>query len=452
MAEYGESLTDREKEVLNLVATGITNREVAQELFISVNTVKVHLRNVYTKLGADSRTEATMIGVREGWVTVEGEGGEDEEPSQDETIKESAGEEPEPAPEPAPPLSWPKRVALVVSLLLVVAVVAITWPRSEPQASNGPDLPLEQSEGDGTTARVADATETSWHELAQMPTRRAYLALAAMDDQILAIGGQTPDGVTAVMEAYNPEDDIWSPLSHKPTPAAHVMAAVIGSEVYVPGGCDAEGNPTRTVEVYNTETDTWREASSLPEPRCAYALTDWDEQLYLFGGWDGEQYVASGYVYDPEADAWAETTPMNTPQAFSGAAALNERIYVVGGYDGERELATCAAYDPAASSWHECAPLTVGRGGLGLVSLGGRLYAIGGGGLSSYLGFNERYNPTEDTWSTFDTPLAEEWRGTGVTVFDTTIYAIGGRSGDHLGLTLAYESLPFRIFIPVSQQ
>ncbi|HIQ01225.1 MAG TPA: response regulator transcription factor, partial [Anaerolineales bacterium] len=70
MAEYGEPLSERELEVLNLVATGASNKEVAHRLHISVNTVKVHLRNIFTKLGAESRTEATMIAVREGWVVV----------------------------------------------------------------------------------------------------------------------------------------------------------------------------------------------------------------------------------------------------------------------------------------------------------------------------------------------------------------------------------------------
>ena len=71
MAEYDEPLTKREKEILQLVATGVTNREIAYQLSISVNTVKVHLRNIFTKLGAESRTEATMVAVREGWVPVE---------------------------------------------------------------------------------------------------------------------------------------------------------------------------------------------------------------------------------------------------------------------------------------------------------------------------------------------------------------------------------------------
>ena len=45
-------LSDREKEILKLVATGVSNKEIAYQLGISPNTVKVHLRNVFTKIGA----------------------------------------------------------------------------------------------------------------------------------------------------------------------------------------------------------------------------------------------------------------------------------------------------------------------------------------------------------------------------------------------------------------
>ncbi len=443
MSEYGEPLTEREKEILQMVATGVTNREVAYRLSISTNTVKVHLRNIFTKLGAESRTEATIIAVREGWVVVEGAG---------EATEETVETQP-PVPPVAlePPLPWFKRGALIAALLLVVTGIAVTWPHSKPQAEAGPGLPRVPTT-EQPPPLVAETGGSPWHERAQMPTRRAYLALAAIEGHIFAIAGQSPEGITAAVEIYDPDDDIWTRGSDKPAPVTYVSAAVIGTDAYVPGGCDAEGTPTRLVEVYDALTDSWREASPLLEPRCAYALATLDQRLYLFGGWDGEQYVATAYVYDPQTDTWAEAAPMDTGRGFAAAAPLESHIYVVGGYDGKRELTTCAVYDPAAERWGECTPLAVGRGELGLVTLNSQLYAIGGGGWTSYLGFNERYNPTDGVWNPIETPLVGKWRSPGVVVFEATIYAIGGWSSDYLSMNQAYEPLQFRIFIPMSHQ
>ena len=61
----GLRLTERELEVLRLVAKGLNNREVAKELFISENTVKNHVRNILEKLQLHSRMEAVMYAVRE---------------------------------------------------------------------------------------------------------------------------------------------------------------------------------------------------------------------------------------------------------------------------------------------------------------------------------------------------------------------------------------------------
>ena len=58
-------LTDREMEVLKLVARGMNNRDIAKQLFISENTVKNHIRNILEKLQLHSRMEAVVYAVRE---------------------------------------------------------------------------------------------------------------------------------------------------------------------------------------------------------------------------------------------------------------------------------------------------------------------------------------------------------------------------------------------------
>jgi NarL family two-component system response regulator LiaR len=68
-----ERLTERELEVLQAVASGKGNREIGEALFISPHTVQVHVRNIFGKLGVNSRIEAVAYGVRQGWVTLEEE-------------------------------------------------------------------------------------------------------------------------------------------------------------------------------------------------------------------------------------------------------------------------------------------------------------------------------------------------------------------------------------------
>ena len=64
-------LTDRELQVLKLVAQGLSNREVAEQLFISENTVKNHVRNILEKLGMQSRVEVVVHALREGLVDLD---------------------------------------------------------------------------------------------------------------------------------------------------------------------------------------------------------------------------------------------------------------------------------------------------------------------------------------------------------------------------------------------
>ncbi|OLF19476.1 response regulator [Actinophytocola xanthii] len=62
-------LTDREAEVLRLVASGLSNVEISERLFVSVQTVKTHVGNVLAKLGARDRTQAVITAYETGFVT-----------------------------------------------------------------------------------------------------------------------------------------------------------------------------------------------------------------------------------------------------------------------------------------------------------------------------------------------------------------------------------------------
>ncbi len=67
-AEPVESLTPREKEVLQLMAEGLTNKAIAQKLRITDHTVKFHVNAIMSKLGAQSRTEAVVSATRAGLI------------------------------------------------------------------------------------------------------------------------------------------------------------------------------------------------------------------------------------------------------------------------------------------------------------------------------------------------------------------------------------------------
>lgn len=68
--EFAEELTSREHEVLEMMMEGLSNKEIAVQLNVSLHTVKFHISSILAKLGAGSRTEATTIGLRRGLITI----------------------------------------------------------------------------------------------------------------------------------------------------------------------------------------------------------------------------------------------------------------------------------------------------------------------------------------------------------------------------------------------
>jgi len=65
-ASYPGGLSEREVEVIRLLAAGRTNQQIAEDLFVSLNTIAYHLRNIFNKTGSSNRTEAALFAHRHG--------------------------------------------------------------------------------------------------------------------------------------------------------------------------------------------------------------------------------------------------------------------------------------------------------------------------------------------------------------------------------------------------
>lgn len=434
-ARQTATISEREREILALVATGATNQQIARALHISPNTVKVHLRNIFGKLGVESRTEAALYAIQQGWVELPGA-----------AVQEVPTAPSRPAVPPRPaPIGPLRRAFLVLWTLVLVLALWLPYPQQGQTRTRGDDF-AEATAGAPLAGPLLPAA-SRWQSRAQMPTPRGRLAVVAWDGRLFAIGGLGEQGVTDRVEVYDPAQGAWSVASPLPTPAANIQAAAMEGRIYVPGGYGPGGEFLKVLQVYDPDADTWSLGRNLPRPLAGYALTAHEGALYLFGGSDGAGYRAEVYRYTPGENAWTTLPPMPTARGFAGAAALGEAIYVVGGYDGRRELNICERYTPQEQTWRPCAPMRVPRAGAAVAALGDSLYVIGGG-WQTYLAFNEKYNPATDSWTAFASPILGEWRLLGAAVLEPYIYAVGGVSGQFLSVTQTYQA-QFRIVLPV---
>lgn len=458
-ANGSNPLSDREMQVLQMVSTGASNREIAQGLVISVNTVKVHMRNIFEKLEVQSRTEASMRAIQEGWVSVADEGQES------------------PAESAAPPLKtylvtttprttlqpWQQlylSVTVVLALLIVILPLIFTRPQTPYIPVVDPvnrvlSLEAEESlyQSNAPAEPESQSRSSQWTVRDSMPTERAGLGLVAFDQNLYAIGGvKGNDTATRFVEIYDPREGRWHEGASKPTAVTDIGAVLLDDKIYVPGGCTNDRQAVNILEIYDPQADQWTVGPALPGPRCGYGLVGVNEQLYLFGGWDGETYQDTIFIFSLESDEW-QVLDSRLPQAigYMGLTPFKGLIYMAGGYDGQDELNQLYIFDPETGAWTERTAMQEKRGGLGLVNVAEELFAIGGG-WEQPLTTNEKYDPGTDTWTTFETPFDTQWRNLGVTVIDTEIYAVGGwngSDGEYMDAVVSYNIL-FQMFLPVT--
>lgn len=456
MAEVGDPLSDRELDVLDRLADGSTNREIARDLSISHNTVKVHLRNIYVKLGVSTRTEAITVAIQKGLLTVPGveeDAGEQIDPEETHSEPSAASESDELTTEP---LDTPNGVAShwrLISVGLLLIVVLLIGALFGPQLTGRDEGTTEESSDGLPEASIEQPVgDSDWLVAQPLPRERTNMALVAVGLELFQIGGEVNAGVVNLVDIFETGSGRWRSAASKPTAVADASAAVLFGEIYVPGGRLADGQPTAVVEAYSPANNAWRPVTPLPKP-VAGSLTLVDSgRLYVIGGWDGETYMADGYVYDPSSDEWEQLAPMGEARAEATGGVLSNRLYVVGGLNGTEELDSCEFYQPSLEEWIDCPTMLAPRSRAGGAVLGNDRLLVFGGGTDGDVLFGEVLDVNSSSWQEFEMPMlddASSWHSLGVTNVETRIYALGGQQNGEI-LTANYIYAPFihRTFLP----
>lgn len=456
MAERGESLSERELDVLNRLAAGESNKAIADELSISPLTVKTHLRNIYTKLGVSTRTEAMTVAIQQGVVAV-GIAGNGESRTADHA-RQVAGDElalsvDQPpvsggqAVEASPAIVSHRWRAVSLGLLVVLLVLAGLFVYFQMREGATPAItePIyaEQAIGD-----------SRWASSRPMPEARAGRAVAAVGLDVYFVGGETAGGISDEVRVFQTQTRTWRQATAKPTAVGETTADVLFGEIYVPGGVAADGQPSAVVEAYSPSQDAWRRIASLPQPAAGGLAIAEGGFLYFFGGRDENGALDTAYVYDPGGDSWRPIAPLPEQRVGATGGALTGRLYIVGGSDGAADRDSCFVYDPPADAWDDCPPMLRPRAGAGATVLLNKLYVLGGTGETTAPAawHGEVFDPNSRAWTVLNTPPdVAAWTEPGVTHVETRIYALGGRRDGALSdLSLVYSALPFQTFIPAA--
>jgi DNA-binding CsgD family transcriptional regulator len=443
-------LSEREREILRLVATGASNQQIADQLTISINTVKVHLRNVFGKIGVATRTEATLYAIKQGLVTLPESAAEPAaeplEPAIITALPET--EPPAPiAPPPAVPVSAPPlpvtvaRNRWLVPLLLfgllvaigIAIALAVRPPTAAPTTTPTPGPVLAQN--------------SRWLSRAAAPRPRTDAAVVAYQSAVYQIGGRDSAGPSTATDRFLTADNRWEQLADAPYAGSHQLAVTARGRVFLFGGEDAAGTPLADAAVYDPQNNRWETLPPLPKPRTRAAIAAVEGIIYVFGGWDGSTYQADVQIFDPSAGSWRTGRPMPTPRRGAAAAVLDGQIYVVGGESDSGPLQANERYNPNGANggaWSVSQALPEPNGTPGVVALTTL--------VKSLLVFDPvrqtalQFDPAKATWTpiAIATGVQVSARATGI---ENNVYVLGGPDTTPPGAVSEYQTL-YTFFIP----
>jgi DNA-binding CsgD family transcriptional regulator len=306
-------LSERELQILLLVAQGLSNRQIAGQLDISDNTVKVHVRNIFVKINVASRTEASLYAVRHGLLRVENQ-----------------PVAPAPIVEPPPPLMVPADTMRPARrwhwwMLAVIGVVVIAGGGLVWWTTQTPVAPV---------IRQQSSAPTRWARLPALPNPQPAQQLVVYAGQLYAFTGNHD----AQWLQFDGATRTWSALTDLPfvvPTGAKVWAD--GAGLWVVGSDDGRG-------VWRWDGQKWQVQPAIPATLEVAAVVRVDGALLVLGQISATAGL-SAWTLSPQAQSWQPRVDFTHAVADVQLVVLEGVVYLFG--DG----AHVWRLDVAAQRW-----------------------------------------------------------------------------------------------------
>lgn len=269
------SLSERELQILRLVAEGFSNRQIAGKLDISENTVKVHVRNIFGKIQVASRTEASMYAVRNGLLV-------DVVPVE---VAPVDVDEPDPLPDPLPivPMWVRLRWLVLIGLVALVGVIVggVWWSMR-------------------TVYQVRPITQPTdtqrWRQLAPLPVAAPGVQLVMVAGQLYALGG----GLERTVMQYDASRATWVVMGELP------LQSPYGVRWHDATGLWLIDSTTHNIWLWDGQS--WQVRGQIPDSITPVALV---------------RVAGTAVVLDTQGGVWRPTDGANDSwQSYAGPASI----------------------------------------------------------------------------------------------------------------------------------
>ncbi len=291
-------LSERELQILLLVAQGLSNRQIAGQLDISDNTVKVHVRNIFAKINVASRTEASLYAVRHGLLVVENQ------PVAPVSIVAPPPPLIIPVDTMRPARRWHWWMLAVIGVVVIAGGGLVWWTTQTPVAP---------------VIRQQSSAPTRWARLPALPNPQPAQQLVVYAGQLYAFTGNHG----AQWLQFDGATRTWIALADLPfvvPTGAKVWAD--GAGLWVVGSDDGRG-------VWRWDGQKWQVQPAIPATLEVAAVVRVDGALLVLGQISATAGL-SAWTLSPQAQSWQSGVDFTHAVADVQLVVLEGVVYLFG--------------------------------------------------------------------------------------------------------------------------